>query len=126
MGNRKLPHILNFCLLALPIIASADIEITTPSPERQWYDAKGHIAFKVTPDNQAILNKYSIFLNHTDVTALFDEINPGEFRRINNNIPLPAGEHELIVYIIKSNQQWLEIGRTTLNVRTVIGLEQLR
>ena len=125
MGNRKLPHILNICLLAMPIVASANIEITTPSSETQWYDAKGTIAFKVAPDNQTILNKYSIFLNRTDVTALFDEINPGEFRRINNNIPLPAGEQELIVYIIKSNQQWLEIGRTTLNVRTVIGLEQV-
>ncbi len=62
-------------------------------------------------------------LGATDLTSLFVAGAPGEYRYPPESLPLPAGEHELVVYAVVG-EDWQEVARLPLKVLTPGGFEK--
>ena len=67
--------------------------------------------------------KYAIVIGSFDATALFTSHNDTLSWRP-TGIGLPAGEHELVVYLVDDEHHWERIGATPLRVRNRAGFEK--
>lgn len=70
--------------------------------------------------------RLAIFVGTTDYTDLFRPSADGrELTYVPRTVRFPAGEHELIVYLLAQGGRWEELTRTPLRVRGALGLETL-
>lgn len=58
----------------------------------------------------------AVFLGYTDITTLFD---PREkaLRYSKQALPLPSGEHTLVVYLVSNINEWKELGKFPLRIK---------
>jgi hypothetical protein len=66
--------------------------------------------------------KVVVFIDQTDVTQLI-RVSPSLISYGPNALPLPAGQHEVIVSLVRSDDTWSELGRFPVKVLTRRGFE---
>lgn len=113
------------CLLSLPVAAAAQ----TPGVESDL-PADGYVArntsfqLHIDPASHPEDARLAFFIDATDVTALFRPAGGGAFRYAGELMPLPSGEHELVVFSV-DGEAWTELDRLPLRVLTAGGFERV-
>lgn len=94
-------------------------------PNTEWIDRDGtlriHLGRALAPSE----GRVAILLDKTDLTDLFRD-DGATYTYIENQIPLPSGEQELVIYRVTVDGEWIELWRDVLRVRTRSGLEERR
>jgi len=67
--------------------------------------------------------RLAVFIDQTDLTALFT-IDPNRITYQPDKLPLPSGEHQLVVFAVPPEGAWREIARIQLKVLTARGFEK--
>lgn len=67
--------------------------------------------------------RLAVFLGSTDATSLFQPV-PGGLRYAPRVVSLPAGEHEMTVYLVRATGEWMELRRFPLLVRSALGYDR--
>ncbi len=104
----------------------AEIELNVSENDRGWVAARDMIELRIIEtDPVSRAGEIRIFVGLEDITSLFVEPMPGRYRKPRGTLALPAGEQEITVYRVVTENQWQEIGRASLQVLTRTGLEKL-
>jgi hypothetical protein len=67
--------------------------------------------------------RLAIFIGSNDLTGLCDPQGSGELRCSPALLPMPEGEQEIVVYLVRSATEWQETARVPVRVLTPGGLE---
>lgn len=67
--------------------------------------------------------RIAVFIGQTDVTSLFT-LNGEQLVYQSAKLPLPAGDHEVIVFLVSEDGTWREIARSPLKVLSRLGFEK--
>jgi hypothetical protein len=88
-----------------------------------WVDAYQPIGIRLSRPLATQSERLAFVVGRTDLSALFT-VTPLTARYSANTLPLPSGETELAVFLVKPGQPWVEIGRFPLRVRTRSGFRK--
>ena len=91
--------------------------ITPDFPGDGWVDATQPIGLRLSRPLDLRNERLAVVVGRTDLSALFT-VTPTVARYAANTLPLPSGETELVVYVVSRAQEWNEIARLPLRVRT--------
>lgn len=111
-------------LLVPGALAGQDLPSVRPgfTPD-EWIDANGPLVLHLE-GAVARPGSFAVFIDDTDVTALFDaEEDRLAYRPV--GLLLPAGEHELVVYHVGAAGAWAELGRFPMRVLTRRGFQEV-
>ncbi len=86
-----------------------------------WVDPGEPVEVRVA--NPAADQRLVIFLDATDITAVFAQTRPGHYRLQREWYAPPPGRHTLIVYAVNDRGEWLELERRSLNLLSEGGFE---
>lgn len=107
-----------FALLNLTVQSQSpngDVEITPNFAEKELAPNE-NIELNLSRDLAAGEGRFAVFLNETDVTALFTF----EARALNYTpriLPLPVGDGKLIVYLVQPDDEWKTLAEFSLKVK---------
>ena len=102
----------------------AQIDVTpTNFDENTWLHQTDEIHLRIDRLPAPEEGVLAVFIGQTDITAQV-RIVGGELTYSPTIIPLPSGQHELIVYLVPHADEWNEIARLSLKVLTPRGFEQ--
>jgi hypothetical protein len=87
-----------------------------------WHRATQQIEVEITGDLPAGARSFGLMVGTLDVTAYARRA--GDRLIYEPVVPLPAGETEVVVYVIRGDGGWDEIGRLPARVLTRSGLER--
>ncbi|HXI13017.1 MAG TPA: hypothetical protein VNM92_10260 [Thermoanaerobaculia bacterium] len=87
-----------------------DPAITANFTAQQHLPSNTPIELRLNRPLESTEGRLALFVDKTDVTALFTAL-PGRLVYQGERYPLPAGEHEVIVYLVSPEGSWKEIGR---------------
>jgi hypothetical protein len=82
-----------------------------------WVDSNQPIGLRLSRPLDYATERLAVVVGHTDLSALFS-VTPTVARYSANTLPLPAGESELVAYIVRPGEPWKEVARLPLRVRT--------
>jgi hypothetical protein len=112
-----------FALLLSSSVFAQDLQIEPGFDTERWLPRSETITFKLDTVLQAEDGQLAIFLGATDMTDLFE--NFGDSLVYNPSFMLlPPGESEIIFYLVSPENQWQEVSRLTLKVKTVTGFQK--
>src|SRR5688572_10951134 len=87
--------------------------VTAAFDTTKWVAPRQAIELRVAGDSLPTGNRLAVVLGATDLSALFRAT--GDTLRYQGQLfPLPAGEQQLLVYIVAADQQWTELARFPL------------
>lgn len=120
--NFRLLFVVGLTAIALIINLSAEasrqndkIEIATNFADREFAPNE-RIELKPSRDLPAGEGSFAVFLNDTDMTALF-AVEPQRLSYAPGFLPLPVGENKLIVYLVEPNGDWKTLAEFSLKVK---------
>ena len=102
---------------AVPPVEPQPLVITPDFGGDAWVDATQPIGLRLSRPLDLRTERLAVVVGRTDLSALFT-VTPTVARYAANTLPLPSGETELVVYVVTRAQQWNEIARIPLRVRT--------
>ena len=112
-------------LLALASPAAAQDPDVVREPSTEWIDQDTALTIELsrplTPEEGRIV----ILLGTTDLTDLF-RVEGTTYTYLADRLPLPSGEHELVVHRVSAQDEWVAFWRDTVKVRTRSGFEERR
>jgi hypothetical protein len=88
-----------------------------------WVDATQPIGLRLSRPLDLRNERLAVVVGRTDLSALFT-VTPTVARYAANTLPLPSGETELVVYVVSRAQEWSEVARIPLRVRTRGGFQK--
>lgn len=94
------------------------IEITTNFAERELAPNE-KIELNLSRDLSAGEGRFAVFLNETDITALFT-LAPQALNYTPRILPLPVGDGKLTVYLVQPNDEWKTLAEFSLKVKPLI------
>jgi hypothetical protein len=97
--------------------------VTSSYGASAWVAPNDTVSFVLHGVLPAAGGKVAVFVGTTDVTSLF-VIRRDTLTFVHRTIALPAGEHELTVYLVDAQREWTVAGRLPLRVRNRIGFEK--
>ena len=100
-----------------PEAGQTPLTVTTDFSSEAWVDAHQPIGLRLSRPLDVQSERLAIVIGKTDLSALFT-ITPLVARYAANTLPLPRGESEVGVYLVRPGQPWQEIGRFPIRVRT--------
>ena len=112
----------NFVLFAGICIAD-EISLTTNLATKGWISRHETLEVQLSRPLTPSDGRLAIFIGTTDMTSLFVP-NGNSWKYQPKILPLPAGEKEIIVFRVTSDQQWIEVGRFPIKVLTRGGFER--
>lgn len=95
----------------------SSLTVTTDFPVDGWVDAYQPIGLRLSRPLNTQTERLAIIVGRSDLSALFT-VTPLVARYAANTLPLPRGESEIGVYLVRSGQPWEEIARFPIRVRT--------
>ncbi|HLF24515.1 MAG TPA: hypothetical protein VI565_11385 [Burkholderiales bacterium] len=105
----------------LPLAAHA-LELRHHNFGDGWIEPNATIRLQFDRAPRANEGRLAVFIGPMDASTLFRASSPGELSYAGTTLPLPSGEHEVIVYQVIGNA-WNEIARLPLKVLTRGGFE---
>lgn len=109
-------------LLTLSAIG-ADLKIDAAFDGSRWIAAREAIAIRlsrpVTPED----GRVAVMIGESDVTAMFEPV-AGALVWRRDGVPLPAGEHEVVVSLVEPSGTWREVARFPIRVLTRRGFQK--
>lgn len=93
------------------------LTVTPDFASDAWVDAYQPIGLRLSRPIDTQAERLAVVIGRTDLSALFT-VTPLVARYAANTLPLPRGESEIGVYLVRPGQQWQEIGRFPIRVRT--------
>ena len=105
-------------LINLPIEARCQdgkIEITPNFTDRELAPNE-KIELDLSRDLSAGEGRFAVFLNETDITALFT-LEPQALNYTPRFLPLPVGDSKLIVYLAQPDNEWKKLAEFSLKVK---------
>ncbi|MCI0416211.1 hypothetical protein L0222_25840 [bacterium] len=116
-----------FCYVAVLLFAHVciadEISLTANFLAKGWISRNETLELQMSRPLNPSDGRLAVFIGTTDMTNLF-ETNGTSLKYIPQILPLPAGEKEVIVYRVTSEQQWIEVGRFPIKVLTRGGFEK--
>ncbi|HYN43299.1 MAG TPA: hypothetical protein VE129_16095 [Thermoanaerobaculia bacterium] len=109
-------------LLAAPARAAEDLAVSAGWDEQAFVGRKDRLDLKV---NRPLLpedGRLAVVLGSLDLSDLFQSV-PGGLSYGPNAVPLPPGEHEVVVSRVTSAGEWNEVARFKLKVRSRAGFD---
>lgn len=110
-------------LFAVTAARGADLRVEPAFDTSKWLARSDTVELKLSRVWAAEEGRPAIFVGPTDVTTLF-EVTSSVVRKRSGSMPLPAGEHQMVVYRVKPDGTWEELLRTPLKILTVRGFEK--
>jgi hypothetical protein len=89
----------------------------------QWLDPDEAIELTLSQPLPPERGRLAVFVAETDVTSLFTAT-PERLTYRPAGIRLPSGESEVVVHLVGADNQWQEIGRVPIRIRTRHGFER--
>ena len=102
---------------AAPPAETQPLVVTPDFPGDGWVDATQPIGLRLSRPLDLRNERLAVVVGRTDLSALFT-VTPTVARYAANTLPLPSGETELVVYVVSRAQEWNEIARLPLRIRT--------
>jgi len=116
---------LALCVFAIaPARAQEPVRVTPAFTPGEWLEADAPIELRLSAPLQPGTGSLAVLLGDTDLTALFD-VTQNRMVYHPNALPLPAGEHQLIVYHIGADGSWTELQKFQTNILTRRGFQQV-
>lgn len=113
------------CLLSvLGVAASAQELAITPAFKTDQYLPRTQAIELLM--NRSLLpadGRLALFFDQTDLTSLFS-VAADRIIYQPEKLPLPAGEHQLVVYLVSPENGWREIGRAQMKILSRRGFEK--
>ena len=109
-------------LMAAPSTA-AQIAVPVPGDGRPVRPG-GPWVIELTELPDAAEGRLAFFLGTTDVTGLLRRDQRGRYTYAAKPQPLPPGQHELVVYLVRDPTSWEELARIPVRVLTAGGYEE--
>ena len=116
--------------IAVPVLAQEttqpvqdQLTVTPDFAGDAWVDAKQPIGIRLSRPLDLSTERLAVVIGRTDLSALFT-VTPLTARYAANTLPLPRGESEMTVYLVKPGQPWQEIAKIPLRVRLRGGFEK--
>jgi len=103
--------------------ATPALSVTPDFAADAWVDANQPIGLRLSRPLNIQNERLAVIVGRTDLSALFT-VTPLVARYAGNTLPLPSGESELAVFVVKSGEPWQEIGRFPIRVRTRSGFHK--
>ena len=100
-----------------PPAESQPLVITPDFAGDAWVDATQPIGLRLSRPLDLRNERLAVVVGRTDLSALFT-VTPTVARYAANTLPLPSGEAEMVVYVVSRAQEWNEVARIPLRVRT--------
>ena len=94
---------------------NGDVEITTNFAEKELAPNE-KIELNLSRALSAGEGRFAVFLNETDVTALFT-FEPRALNYTPRILPLPVGDGKLTVYLVQPNDEWKMLAEFSLKVK---------
>lgn len=102
-----------------------DLQVEASFASDQWIARGETITLRLNRPIQASDGRLAVFIGAADMTSMFVLL--GDSLTYTPAIVLlPSGETELTVNLVSPNNDWQEIGRFPLKVRTNVGLDKAR
>lgn len=96
---------------ALRTLALADdLTISAGFPSEQFLPSNTPIELRLSRPLEASDGRLALFVDQTDITSVFTAF-PDRVVYQGERHPLPAGQHEVIAYLVSPEGAWKEIGR---------------
>lgn len=102
-----------------------DLQVRASFRSGQWIDRDETITLRLSRPLQSSDGKLAVFIGPTDMTDLFVSMT-NSLTYTPTIFLLPSGETELIINLVSPNNEWREIARFPLKVRTRIGFEKAK
>jgi hypothetical protein len=110
-------------LMVAPMAHGNDLQVAPSYAAGAWLDMRQPFELSFSRPISAADGRVVIFVGPTDVTDLFQ----GDAQKhvyTGDNLPLPSGQHELVVSLVSPAGVWIEVGRLSIKVRTKHGLDK--
>jgi hypothetical protein len=114
-----------FLPLALCMRAHAQdaVSITAAFDTARWLPPETEIAFTLSRPLQPMDGRLAVLVGGLDVSALLTAVGDRTVYRP-RTLPLPSGEHEVAVYVVRGADEWLELARWPLRVLKAGGFKK--
>ena len=99
------------------------LSVTPGFAAGEWLDSDTTIQLAVSEPILPQRGRLAVFIGATDVTPLFTAT-AGKLTYRPRTIRLPSGESELVVHLVGRDDQWQEVGRFPIRIRTPAGFER--
>jgi hypothetical protein len=103
--------------------AAQDLTVTPSFDASQFLPRISAIQLQLSREITPEDGRLAIFIDQTDVTALFN-VEQQKIVYQPDKLPLPAGAHELILYLVPAEGGWRELTRIPIKVLTRMGFEK--
>ena len=114
-----------FVAMGLPALGAAqELTVTRIQNGDGWLATDAALELRLNRPPTAEEGRLAVFVGRTDLTALF--LRTGERLVYRPVIPLPSGTSELTVYLVTPAGEWRELSKTSLQVLTGTGFEQVQ
>ena len=112
--------------LAAQAVAAQELTVRSDLPSGGFIDRRTPV--RITPDRPLEGDaRLAVLVAGQDVTALLTRREGEDTLEYDPSIfPLPAGEHELAVFVIDAEDRWTEVARFPIRVRGALGFEERR
>ena len=115
------------CIAALsitvPRVRADDLQVTSSYGPGAWLESGQPFELTFNRPLTPVDGRVAIFVDETDVTELFlSDVQKRQYG--GDTLPLPSGQHELIVSLVSPEGVWREVARLPIKVRTRRGLEK--
>ena len=101
--------------------AQGSVVVSAAFDTATWVSPRQAISLRVA-DSLATGSRIAVVVGATDLSALFRR--SGDTLRYQPLIALPAGDQQLVVYSVSTDEQWAELARFPVRVLTPSGYEQ--
>jgi hypothetical protein len=105
-----------------PAATSGELQVTLQTGGQEWVRRDGTVELVLSRWPAAGEGRLAVLLGPTDVTDLFAQRGSTLVYRP-ELLPLPPGQHEIVVYLVTPQGAWREIGRFPLRVLRPGGVE---
>lgn len=106
-----------------PPAAEAPIAISPDFPAEGWVDAFQPIGLRLSRPLNLQTERLAVVIGRTDLSALFT-VTPLVARYSASTLPLPSGESEMAVFLVRTGEPWQEVARVPIRVRTRSGFHK--
>lgn len=109
-------------LFARALLGAEELTITAGWDEAAFVGARDRLELTLSRPLLPEDGSLGVVLGTLDLSALFEPVPTGLVYGP-GGVPLPAGEHDLLVYRVAAGAEWTELARFRLKVRTRAGFD---
>ncbi len=110
--------------LLLPGLSHALFVEETNLKQETWLLPADSISIKFDVQVNPAQGELRFVLNKNDITALFKQREPRKYVYTGEDLALPSGSAELVVYLVDMQGGWQEINRLPVQVKTPFGFKE--